>query len=138
MQRLYSIYQGQDLEIAEKIQRRRYQILIHSCLYYKMNENIVSDVQYDRWAKELEALQKQYPEIASNVDYAHDFENFSSATGFDLPLDDPWVRRKALWLSSRPGESKNISSEPRRVVQEGKLAEPAKPTSTQTRKLFSL
>ena len=138
MQRLYRIYQGDELRIAEKIQQRRYQILIHSCLYYNMNENIVSDVQYDKWAKELEALQKQYPDIADNVDYTYDFKNFSSATGFDLPLNDPWVKRKAVWLSSRPRGSASDTTEPRRVVQEGKLAGPIKPATNQTRKLFSL
>lgn len=137
MQRLYNIYQGDELKIAEKIQRRRYQVMIHSCLYYNMNESIVDDVKYDKWARELESLQKQYPEIAANVDYAYDFKDFSASTGFDLPLDDPWVRRKALWLSSRLFSTDSASNEIRRVVQEGKVADRPKSTG-QVRKLFSV
>lgn len=137
MQRLYKIYSGEDLTIAEKIQRRRYQVMVHSCLYYSMNTNMVSDVQYDAWARELEQLQNAYPDIADNVDYAEYFKDFSASTGFDLPLNDPWVRRKALWLSSRLFSTDSTPNEIRRVVQEGKLAD--KPKSIgQTRKLFSI
>ena len=38
---------------AELIKRRRLQILVHSCVYYLMDDNLVSDEQFDSWAKEL-------------------------------------------------------------------------------------
>lgn len=92
----YDVFNGKDLEIAELIQQRRLQILVHSCIYYEFNSNIISDKQFDEWAKELVQLQKDYPEIASKVRYAKEFEGFEGNTGFDLPLKDDWVVSKAL------------------------------------------
>lgn len=45
-----------DEEIKELIKRRRRQILVHSCLYYRLASNIISDFQYDCWGKELGKL----------------------------------------------------------------------------------
>lgn len=94
----YEIYKGLDLKLAEKIQRRRLQILVHSCIYYQMDQNIVTDFQYNSWAKELEELQGKYPDISKNVKWAKEFENYSSSTGFNLPVTDPWVMNKAKQL----------------------------------------
>jgi NAD-dependent DNA ligase len=58
-------------QIEELILRRRKQFLVHSFLYYKCNENLISDTTYDKWCKELYQLQKEYPEIAAKVQY-HD------------------------------------------------------------------
>lgn len=79
-------------EVEGLINRRRRQILIHSFLYYRMNTSIVSDAQYDQWARELAELQARHPEVAKKCAYADAFEDFSeSVTGFNLPLHDPWV-----------------------------------------------
>lgn len=85
-------------EIAELINRRRRQILIHSTLYYKMNENLISDNQWTKWAVELEELQRDYPEIAANVPMAEDFKGFDHSTGMNLPLTHPLVVNKARQL----------------------------------------
>lgn len=94
----YDIFEGTDLEIADKIQRRRLQILIHSCLYYHMNTNIISDKQYDTWARELQALQNDNPKIAGKVIWADAFKDYDASTGFDLPITDPWVIKKAQYI----------------------------------------
>ena len=65
MKKTYELFTGKDLEIAEKIQQRRYQMLIHSCLYYHLNQNVISDKQWDAWARELRDLQNEYPDISS-------------------------------------------------------------------------
>lgn len=85
-------------EVRALILRRRLQILVHSCIYYHYNGSIVSDYQWQEWANELVALQKEYPLIASRVDYHKAFENFDGTTGFDLPLRRPEIIRKAKWL----------------------------------------
>ena len=43
--------------IAELLNRRRRQILVHSIIYYKMNDNLISDSTWSAWATELEELQ---------------------------------------------------------------------------------
>ena len=45
--------------IAELITRRRRQILVHSVIYYEMNDNLIPDSQWVSWANELYELQKQ-------------------------------------------------------------------------------
>ncbi|MBM6886498.1 DNA ligase LigA-related protein [Pseudoflavonifractor phocaeensis] len=84
--------------IAELLNRRRRQILVHSVIYYKMNDNLISDSTWSAWATELEELQAKYPEIAAKVPYAKEFEGFDHSTGMNLPLDDPWAVNKARQL----------------------------------------
>ena len=78
---LYKIYSGEELKLAEKIQQRRYQMLVHSYIYYEMNENIISDSQWSKWAMELVDLQSKYPNIAKHVVYADDFANWDGSSG---------------------------------------------------------
>ena len=93
--RTYELFTGVNLEIAEKIQQRRYQLLIHSCIYYHLNQNLISDVQWDIWARELVTLQKQYPNIADKVMLHEYFKDWDASTGAFLPITLDWVVRKA-------------------------------------------
>ena len=87
-----------DTDIYELINRRRRQILVHSVIYYQMNDNLIADSTWSKWAVELDRLQKQYPEIASRVPYAEAFKDFDPSSGFNLPLDDPWAVNTARRL----------------------------------------
>ena len=78
-------------EIAELITRRRRQLLVHSIIYYHMNDNLITDDQWAKWAIELEKLQRDYPEIAKNCPRAKEFEDFDHSTGYNLPLNDPYA-----------------------------------------------
>ncbi len=95
---LYSIFNEKELKIAEKIQQRRLQMLIHSRLYYIEDTNIISDTVWMRWAQELRQLQEDYPNIASKVIYADVFKDWDGSSGAFLPLDDPWVVNKANYI----------------------------------------
>lgn len=92
MPKNYEIFIGKDLEVADKILRRRMQMLVHSYLYYKLNTNMISDRDFDAWGKELVLLQAQYPDIAEQVDYAEDFRDWDASTGFHLPVNEQVVR----------------------------------------------
>ena len=94
----YDLFTGQELQIAEKIQQRRYQMLVHSCLYYHLNQNIISDKQWDEWARELRDLQNQFPEISKQVTLYEYFKDWDASTGAFLPLNDEWVVAKAQKL----------------------------------------
>ena len=83
---------------AELINRRRRQVLVHSCIYYRFNESLITDHTFDAWARELTELQRQWPEVAGGCVYAEAFKDFDGSTGFDLPLHDPWVMSKAAKL----------------------------------------
>jgi NAD-dependent DNA ligase adenylation domain len=79
-------------EIMAKIKQRRRQILVHSFLYYQLNENIISDHQFDKFCNELVDLQKQYPKEAEAVDHAEEFKDFDGSSGYDLPYSLPDIQ----------------------------------------------
>lgn len=90
-------------DIAELIHRRRHQILIHSCLYYRLNTSLISDYTFDKWARELAELQESNPEIAKQGVYAEYFKDFNGESGFSLPTHLPEVidRAERLLRSDR-------------------------------------
>ncbi len=88
-------------EIKSKIRRRRRQIIVHSCIYYRLGDNIISDYQYDMWAKELGKLQQEYPELSKQVpDFYEAFKDFNveCTSGYQLPIYLPEVIKKAEQL----------------------------------------
>jgi NAD-dependent DNA ligase len=87
--------------IPEIIKQRRAQMLVHSCIYYELNDNIVSDHLWQKWADELQELQEKYPEHKNIGFYDNYFQDWTGATGNHLPHRDPWVMRKALYLLGR-------------------------------------
>lgn len=84
--------------IQEKIKQRRLQMLVHSCIYYKFNESIVSDYQWSKWAKELEQLQRDYPKESEETEYYNIFKNWNGSTGCDLPINNDIIINKAKRL----------------------------------------
>ena len=80
-----------DDPIAAKIQQRRYQILVHSLLYYDLDMNLVPDAKWAEWGKELVELQTAHPDIASRVIFAEAFKGFDASTGFNLPYRDEQI-----------------------------------------------
>lgn len=59
----------QDLKAREEIWRRQQQFLIHSFLYYKLDESIVSDHHYDWLCKRLVELTESFSEEARELPY---------------------------------------------------------------------
>lgn len=94
---------GLNKEIYELINQRRRQILVHSIIYYKLNESIISDSQWSKWAMELVDLQNKYSDISAKCVYSESFSNFNGSSGFDLPLDDEWGNYKAQQLLAMKG-----------------------------------
>lgn len=90
-----------DDPIAAKIQQRRYQILVHSLLYYELDISLVDDVKWAEWGQELVQLQTRYPDIASRVIFAEAFKSFEGSTGFHLPYKDKQVINIAYRLLKR-------------------------------------
>lgn len=93
----YNLQRGNENKppVYYEIKQLRLQMLIHSCIYYHLNDNIISDIEFDKRARKLAALQKQYPQISESVIWAEEFRNWDGTTGYDLPLRDPWVLNKA-------------------------------------------
>lgn len=85
-------------EIKSLINRRRRQILVHSVIYYHLNQNVISDATWSLWALDLADLHERYPGIAQECFMADAFKDFDPSSGFNLPLDNPWAVRKAQQL----------------------------------------
>lgn len=102
------------MNIKERIQQRRLQLLVHSCIYYEFDTNIVTDTKWNEWAKELVQLQEDYPKESSEVIWFEAFKDFDGSTGMDLPIKDPWVRNKAQELINNR-EKKKIVVKRRRL-----------------------
>lgn len=86
----------------ERIQQLRRQILVHSVLYYRMNDTVWTDAQFDSAAAELVRMQADYPSESAAVEYMREeFADFDGGTGFHLPLNDPQANNIAKWLLER-------------------------------------
>ena len=96
-------------KIKELITRRRRQIWVHSIIYYRLDRNVISDAQWSEWALELEELQKQYPDLASECSYADVFKDFDHSTGSNLPLHDKDMTIQAWWVIKADEEFKKES-----------------------------
>lgn len=83
-------------EIKSKIRQRRSQMLVHSYIYYHLDDNIVSDDTWQKWANELRDLQEQYPKYCKLGFFDREFSNWNGDTGAMLPLKDPYVINKSL------------------------------------------
>ncbi len=88
---------SRDELIKELIKRRRKQILVHSCLYYRMNSSVIDDFTYDQLGKDLQLLQKLFPDLAKEVEYHEYFADYTETTsGFNLPVHLPEIVESAL------------------------------------------
>lgn len=127
MASLYEIFSGEELKIAAKIQQRRYQMLVHSYIYYELDNNIVSDSQWSKWATELAELQTKYPDISEQVIYAEDFEDWDGSTGAFLDFSGkPNIIATAHRLLPTPAKTVPVQKKPA----------PLKKTKPAGRKLF--
>lgn len=88
---------------GSKIVQRRIQMLVHSYLYYALDNPIVSDATWQRWANELAIMQRNHPNLVLHF-YDDDFKDWDGSTGYHLP-QYPWVVDRGqhlLHLHERP------------------------------------
>ena len=78
-------------DVQELIRRRRGQMLVHSCIYYHLNDNIVSDDLWQRWANELRDLQRNNPNDCGIGYYDEHFRDWTGDTGAMLPISEPSI-----------------------------------------------
>lgn len=88
-------------EIIDLINRRENQVLIHSAIYYRLNDNLIPDWQYDNIGKDLVELAHKYPEEFKASYHYNDFieyVNSETPSGFNLPYSTVEVTSKAMYL----------------------------------------
>lgn len=104
-------------EIISLIRRRRRQILVHSCLYYRMDSNIIADEQFDKWCAELRDLHSKYPQYMDCGVFDKEFKKWGGYSGFDLPTYDPNIIRKAEQLLRIKKEMERMDNEYAEICQ---------------------
>ena len=90
-------------QLKSLIERRQRQVLVHSIIYYKYNQNIISDYTWSKLAKELYDMQKANPDVAKETEFYDIFEDFDYSTGSNLPMDHEWGNSIALRLMKYQG-----------------------------------
>lgn len=71
-----------DQEYIDYLQRF---IIVHSYIYYELNNNVISDREYDAKSKELVKYKNEHPDLWKNSMYYKQFgDDYNGATGFTL------------------------------------------------------
>lgn len=87
-------------EVVSRVEHLRRLMLVHSCIYYELNTNIVSDHKWQEWANELTSLQMFHGADFGFYDSA--FATWDGSTGYHLPLRDVDVLNAARGLLLNP------------------------------------
>lgn len=87
-----------DQNVIQRIEYLRKKLLVHSIIYYRLNESIIPDTKWAKWALELETLVREHPEESQNSFLAKEFQDFDHSTGYNLPLETPWAVAIAMNL----------------------------------------
>ena len=88
---------GQGGEI-ERLRQRARQFLVHSFLYYRLNESLIGDDAYDRLTEELRALRGKHPD--ADMPFADVIDPLlgPEASGFQIRKYPPEVVSTAFHL----------------------------------------
>lgn len=95
---LSSTQELSEQQLRERIQQRRRQILVHSYLYYYLDNSIIEDWKFDYFSNDLVDLQERYPELSKEVPFYEDFKDFDGSSGFNLKYDYPTIVNAAIRL----------------------------------------
>lgn len=87
-----------DQNIVSRIEYLRKKLLVHSIIYYRLDESLITDDKWAEWALELENLVRKHPEEGQNSFLAEEFKDFDHSTGYNLPLETPWAVDVAMNL----------------------------------------
>lgn len=63
-------------------------IILHSYIYYELDDNAISDKDYDARSRELVKYKSEYPELWKTSEYYKQFgDDYNGSTGFTLYHD---------------------------------------------------
>lgn len=96
---------NENKQIAELIHRRREQMLVHSYIYYQLNDNIIDDSTWSKWAMELQQLQKDYPEISKQVVDYELFKDWDGSSGAFLEFPARVINKAIYLLRNNRGDT---------------------------------
>lgn len=122
--------------ILEKIRQRRRQMLVHSYIYYELNDNLISDAQWAKWAKELEQLQKDYPKESAEAEYYEDFKDWDGSSGAFLNFGENIKTVAKILLEQKNCSNQSINKVFDKNMQKTVLKPQKGKLKSSTRSLF--
>lgn len=76
---------AEDMTTKEKVEVVQRRILVHSFIYYHLNDNVIPDQRFDKLCRLLVKKIEQYgPKKMAKTEYGYVFYDFDGSTGFDL------------------------------------------------------
>ena len=109
-------------------------MLVHSYIYYELNDNIISDSQWSKWAKELQELQQKYPKESAEVEEYNQFKDWDGSSGAFLKFGENIKTVAKILLNNR--KTSNIKSNFAQNVQKSSLKSQKSKVKSNTRSLF--
>lgn len=97
-------------QLKERIHQRRRQILVHSYLYYQLDNPIIEDWKFDYFSNDLVDLQEKYPELSKEAPFHYEFQDFDGSSGFDLKYNQPVIVNVAARLLRYAEQEREKSS----------------------------
>lgn len=68
----------------ERISLLQRWIIIHSIIYYELDDNVVSDTMWSDNAKQLVEMMEDFPKALKKSDYFYCMGDFDASTGYNL------------------------------------------------------
>lgn len=76
------------LTMQDLIDYTQRKIIVHSYIYYELNNSVISDREYDALSKKLVVLKNEHPDLWRTSEYYKQFgDDYNGATGFTLYHD---------------------------------------------------
>ena len=91
------------------LQQRLRQYLVHSYLYYKLDESIIDDIDYDRICMELKELLKKYPDEDTPFRKLAEKSLGNEASGYTIRHYPPSIISASMHLLYQQNYRKQMS-----------------------------
>lgn len=93
------------VKVKEEMWRRQQQFLMHSYVYYVLDDNLIPDAQYDWLCKRLAELMDRFPEVAAGLPYTPICQGLDdSASGYYIKKYPGQIRTialRSLWINRK-------------------------------------
>lgn len=94
--------------LQTKVSALQRQIIVHSIIYYHLNNSVISDREFDRLSKELVQLMESDDKALQKTDYWYCMHDFDGSTGFHLydrltEHDEQYLTKIARYVLSLKG-----------------------------------
>lgn len=72
-------------DMQERINHLQRLIVLHSYIYYELDDNVISDHEYNELGHELAEYKQQYPDLWKNSMYYEQFgDEYDGSSGYDI------------------------------------------------------